>query len=93
MQLVGKVLWWDKRDQEGVIVDAEGTEVYFNSSVFPECEKHKNIEGKYVWFVLNKSISHVLCAKTVSTVPSKAVSKAKQTFERSNKRGAPSLAA
>jgi hypothetical protein len=93
MQLVGKVLWWDGRDREGVIVDSNGREVYFNSSVFPDFNKHKNIEGKFVWFTLNKSVPHLTCAKSVSTVPSSSVSKAKQTFERSNKRGSPSVAA
>lgn len=82
MQQVGKVLWWDARDREGVIVDALGAEIYFNASIFPEHTKLKRIEGKYVWFTLNKAITHAVCAKSVSSVPSTSVTKAKQTFEK-----------
>ena len=28
----GRIKWWDRRDKEGIIVDAKGNEYYFNAS-------------------------------------------------------------
>jgi hypothetical protein len=83
MQLVGKVLWWDKRDREGVISDSTGIEFYFNASVFPDHAKYKNLEGRFVQFSTHSEISHMKCASSVSLVPTSSLSKAKKTFESS----------
>ncbi len=92
MQQVGKVLWWDVRDREGVIIDALGTEIYFNGSVFSEHTKLKRLEGRFVWFTVDQTIKHINCAKAVTSVPTSAISKVKQTFEKNIKRS-PDMAA
>lgn len=83
MKLVGKVLWWDRRDKEGVISDSTGTEFYFNASVFPDHAKCKTLEGRFVQFSVHAEISHMKCASSVGLVPTSSLSKAKKTFESS----------
>ena len=92
MQQIGKVLWWDARDSEGVLVDSKGNEIYFNKSVFKEY-KNKSIEGKLVLFDLNKEIRHSLCATFVTPVPSRSVSKMKKVFEEKIETNGSSLVA
>lgn len=81
MRQLGKILWWDRRDAEGVIVDNAGNEFYFNESVFTEHAKHKNLEGRFVEFRFNPSVAQVACAKDVKVVPMSSQSKARKTFE------------
>jgi len=93
MKIVGKILWWDARDKEGIAVDADGNEYYFNYSVFPEHSKLKVIEGRFVQFQVNRRVKHMLCAAGVTVVPVAATSKAKRTFEKSAKSRTPEVAA
>lgn len=91
MQQIGKVLWWDSRDQEGVLVDTEGNEIYFNR--FALKERKKVVEGKFVLFELNKKVKHTLCAGYISLVPNSSVSKIKRAFEGKAKDGLSDLVA
>lgn len=93
MKFVGKILWWDTRDKEGIIVDADGNEYYVNASVFPEHTKLKTIEGRFVQFQTHKRVKHMLCATAVVAVPLAATSKTKRTFEKLAKSRTPEVAA
>lgn len=81
MRQLGKILWWDRRDAEGVIVDNSGNEFYFNKSAFPDHEKTKDLEGRFVEFLCNPSVTHVACAKDVKVVPMSSQAKARKKFE------------
>ena len=81
MRQLGKILWWDRRDAEGIIVDSAGNEFYFNASVFAEHSKHKSLEGRFVEFFYNQQVSHAACAQSVKVVPQSSQSKARKTFE------------
>jgi|GEM_PF-2708040 len=85
MLIIGRVLWWDNRDQEGVIVDAENNEYYFNSSTFPEFSKFKSLEGRFVEFGKDKNIKHIRYASNIFVVPLNAQSKIKKSFELKSK--------
>lgn len=89
MLLIGRVLWWDYRDKEGIIIDAEGNEYFFNSSSFPDFSKFKSLEGRFVEFSLNKSVKHVRCASNILVVPLSAQSKIKKTFNAKPKSSVP----
>lgn len=93
MQKVGKILWWDRRDKEGVISASDGSEFYFNASVFPEHSRSKSPEGRFVRFQVDNLVTHLQCAKRVSIIPSNGITKAKRTFERSKIDDSPESAA
>jgi len=61
MPLVGKVLWWDERDGNGIILDPTGNEFYFDSSVISKTSKAPRT-GQYVKFELNLAVRGTLCA-------------------------------
>lgn len=56
----GRVIWWDKRDLEGVIESSDGVELYFNSSSLGgETSVYDKIEpGVVVSFSLSTKITH-----------------------------------
>lgn len=65
MHLIGKILWWDKRDKNGVIVDPLGNEFYFDISVIQGRKADRLAAGTYVRFLMNDEIEHTSCAKAV----------------------------
>lgn len=93
MKIVGKVLWWDARDKEGVILDPSGSEIYFNEFVLTEQPKTKSIEGRFVTYTINKSVTHMACAAQVSVVPLNSQSKARKSFEKNIKSHDPEVSA
>jgi cold shock CspA family protein len=68
MSLIGKVLWWDERDGNGIIKDADGKKYYFDTSVLDSKQRTKPSSGKIVKFALNKRIKDSLCACAVSII-------------------------
>lgn len=66
MQLVGKVLWWDERDGNGIIKDIAGRKFYFDSSVINATHKNKIKSGLTVRFEVNPEIKDSLCAHKVA---------------------------
>ena len=71
----GKVLWYSDRDKNGIIVDKDKNEYYFDKSVLksPELEIRK---GQEVVFE-GHELSGVLCARNVRVAKSKAPKKEK----------------
>lgn len=64
MELIGRVLWWSERDQNGVIIDHNGTEFYFDASVIKSnsAVPKAGIPVKFEW---NKSIRDCACAHKI----------------------------
>ncbi len=82
MKIVGKVLWWDRKDLNGIIVDARGNEFYFDVSVL-EGRKHQSLKrGTIVQFQLNPLVKGVPCAKTVHVPPAKSKGRLEKEFQR-----------
>ena len=66
MELIGRVLWWSERDENGIIVDPNGNEFYFDRSVLRLKPRQKIKRHSVVTFSYNKSIKDCLCACNVS---------------------------
>jgi len=64
-KLKGKVLWWDQRDGNGLIQDAEGTRLYFDTSVLTKASLKTIKSGKQVSYNINENITECLCAHKV----------------------------
>lgn len=71
MQLYGRVLWWDARDQNGIIKDADGRKVYFDVSSIDSRSISKIKPGLVVRFVVNTQVSDALCAQKVAAANTK----------------------
>lgn len=83
MKIVGKILWWDQKDQNGIVVDANGNEFYFDISVV-EARRTTNLKPRtVVQFQINASMDGVACAKCVIIPPAKSKSKLEREFQRS----------
>jgi cold shock CspA family protein len=78
MSMIGKVLWWDERDGNGIIKDSQGKKYYFDSSVVDARSKAKVSSGKIVKFEINNRIKDALCACKVELVTVKDRSKFKE---------------
>lgn len=66
MQLYGRVLWWDARDQNGIIKDADGRKVYFDISSIDSRSISKIKSGLVVRFEVNNQVHDALCAQKVA---------------------------
>ena len=60
--MIGKILWWSDRDQNGIIV-SDGKEYYFDRSVIRDSFPIKR--GKFVTFWPNNRIRDCLCATDI----------------------------
>jgi cold shock CspA family protein len=67
--MIGKLLWWDSRDGNGIIVDAQGNEFYVDTSVLDSKARRTLKSGVVVRFETNPTIKGTLCAHNV-TIPS-----------------------
>lgn len=65
--LTGKILWFSERDKNGVIIDENKNEYYFDISVVEnrQLPEHPDYKQTNVTFELNEQIKHCRCAKTV----------------------------
>jgi hypothetical protein len=64
-QLIGTVLWFSDRDGNGIILDENKKEYYFDTSVWKN-KTLKPLRTQLVKFDLNESIKDCKCAKNVS---------------------------
>lgn len=70
MELIGRVLWWSEKNENGIIVDPTGNEFYFDRSVL-HLKPTQTIKRKeVVIFHYNDRVSDCLCAREVK-IPSK----------------------
>ena len=65
MELIGRVLWWSERDENGIIIDPLGNEFYFDRSVLKLRPRQSIKRDSLVTFHLNESIKDCLCARNV----------------------------
>ena len=82
MKIIGKILWWDQRDQNGIIIDAAGNEFYFDISVVEGRRTSQLKCGSVVQFQINQSISNSSCAKAVIVPLAKVKGKLEREFEK-----------
>lgn len=82
MKIVGKILWWDQKDQNGIIVDANGNEFYFDISVIEGRKSSMLKRGTVVQFQVNTTINKTVCAKAVVIPPAKSKGKLEREFQR-----------
>lgn len=66
MKLQGTVLWFDTRDGNGIIKDADGNEFYTDISVIKDRAALKH--GQRVSFTASYEIKHCPCARNVEAV-------------------------
>lgn len=77
---LGKVLWWDRRDQEGIIVDGQDRQFYFNHSVLDQRTLKKIDDGKLIEFEPVELSNSRLCAKNIMVITTRSQKKAEQRF-------------
>ncbi len=82
MEIIGRVLWWSKKDENGVILDAHGNEYYFDRSVLNIGPKQKVSSGQIVIFKKNIQINEILCAKDVEIPLANKRSKYQKRYEQ-----------
>ncbi len=79
-KVLGKVLWWSHRDGNGIIIDSNGNEYYFDRSVLAPQGRRKLDPGTLVTFTASKC-GHILTAKSVLISSSKVKGKLDKKFE------------
>ena len=63
---LGTVLWWSERDNNGIIVDSNGNEFYFDSSVLKLDDNQIIKRRMQVSFKQNDKIKECPCACDVT---------------------------
>lgn len=82
MELIGRVLWWSERDENGIIVDPNGNEFYFDRSVLKLKNKQQIERNSIVIFNYNDSIKDCLCACNISIPSATQLKTVERKFER-----------
>jgi|SaaInlStandDraft_6_1057023.scaffolds.fasta_scaffold557786_1 hypothetical protein len=62
MELIGRVMWWSERDENGIVIDPKGNEFYFDRSVLSLKPKQTIKMNLVVTFDYNESVKDCLCA-------------------------------
>jgi hypothetical protein len=65
MELLGRILWWSEKDENGIIIDALGNEFYFDRSVLKLKPAQQIKRHSIVSFFYNNSVKDCLCACNV----------------------------
>ncbi len=87
MQLFGRVLWWSERNENGIIVDPNGNQFYFDRSVLNLKPNQVIKDDAIIKFSINYSIEECLCACDIELVTkSKTKSIEKKYFNESQVR-------
>lgn len=78
---IGKILWWDRRDQEGLIVDGLGNQYFFNQSVSSKASVAKFKDGSYVEFLPALLDGNVSVGKDVIAINKTLTKRAEKKFD------------
>jgi len=73
---VGKILWWDGNQNEGVIRDGTGAEYYFNYSAVSGRLTSQIADGRFVEFQTIVTADGQSCAKDITLIPVKSEKRA-----------------
>lgn len=65
MEQTGEIMWWSERDQNGIIVDRDGNEFYFDRSVLGQTQSEDIKRKSQVLFLRNEKIRDCLCAHNI----------------------------
>lgn len=82
MKIIGKVLWWDRKDLNGIIVDASGNEYYFDISVVEGKRTVSFKPGQILKFQINPAVEQISCAKNVQVPNLKSKKRLEDEFKR-----------
>lgn len=63
-KVIAKIMWYDKRDGEGIAYEQDGTEFYFDESVIKKGYVPET--GDFVVLAENLDIAHVRCGLDVA---------------------------
>lgn len=66
---IGKLLWWDRIDQNGIIEDFTGCRFYVDVSVVDNETINLLNHGRILYFEVNESVRTSPCAYRVSHLP------------------------
>lgn len=80
--IVGKVLWWSKKDKKGIILDPNGNEFYFDESVLNVRCRQGIIPETIVIFNKSEVISDTLCATNIKIPSSKQKIKLEKRYHQ-----------
>lgn len=80
-KVLGKIVWWSKRDENGVLIDSKGNEYYFDRSVVPSTQQNKLIKGSLVLFLPTRC-DGILAAKNVSVPRAGSIEKYLDQFHQ-----------
>lgn len=80
--MVGKVLWWDDRHQEGQIITAVGMKFYFNYSVIKNWPSGSVKRDQLVEFKHDAATSHAMCAISVGFPVGEKKKQIQRTFKK-----------
>ncbi len=79
-QQIGRVLWWSKRDGNGVISDSLGNEYYFDNSVVDSKTIKKLERGALLVFTPSRC-DDVLVAKSINIPTGRSIAKFEEQFK------------
>lgn len=79
-QLVGKVLWWSARKENGVILASNGKEYYFDRSVL-NLRKNRKIDRNSLVLFTPRRCENFLAASIVTLPLSKSLNQLERKFE------------
>ncbi|MEZ4815532.1 MAG: hypothetical protein R3A80_10050 [Bdellovibrionota bacterium] len=80
--MIGKILWWDSKDNNGLIKTPDGSKFYFDKSVIGNIKSDRLKAGAYVTFEQNLKIKNCLCAMNVKLTPAKSIKQVTKKFEQ-----------
>jgi hypothetical protein len=81
-KVIGKILWWSNKDENGVISDSQGNEYYFDRSVMDQKKKSLKFDRGTIVLFAPEKCGKILTGRMV-TIPSiKSISKYEEKFER-----------
>lgn len=82
MELIGRVLWWSDKDENGIIIDPNGNEFYFDRSVLSLSQRQVIKDEAVVTFYYNSSIKDCLCACDVKLPTASKKKSYERKFEK-----------
>ena len=77
---VGKILWWDSKDKNGIIKTGDGKKYYFDFSVLKIIQLDRIKARALVTFEVNSKITSCLCACDVRFPPAKQLKSIQKKF-------------